>query len=59
MLLTALKPIATLENSLEANYDTTRTDTTRTKRLIGARATPLPKKRIELQKKWKRDSASQ
>ena len=25
MLLTALKPIATLETSLEANYDTTRT----------------------------------
>ena len=49
VLLTALKPIATLETSLEANYDTTRTphghhtDTTRTKLLMGARATTLPK----------------
>ena len=34
--------MATLKTSPEANYDR-RTDTTRTKRLIGARATALPK----------------
>ena len=55
VLLTALKPIATLETSLEANYDGHRMDSGRTpdghrtdtgqkKRLIGARATALPKK---------------
>ena len=42
VLLTALKAIATLETSLEANYDR-RADTRQTKRLIGARATALPK----------------
>ena len=40
---TALKPMATLETSLEANYDR-RTPHGQTKRLIGARATALPKK---------------
>ena len=34
--------MATLETSLEASYDG-RTDTGQTKRLIGARATALPK----------------
>ena len=43
MLLTALKPIATLKTSLEANYDG-RTTNGQTKRLKGARATALPKK---------------
>ena len=46
MLLTALKPIATFETSLEANYDR-RTDghqtDGQTKQFIGARATALPK----------------
>ena len=39
---TALKPMATLETSLEAIYDRGTPDG-RTKRLIGARATALPK----------------
>ena len=48
VLFTALKPIATLETFLEANYDRQTRDTGRTrdgqtKRLIGARATALPK----------------
>ena len=46
-LLTALKPIATLETSVEANYDGHRTDTGQTKRLIGARATALPKNQYD------------
>ena len=46
VLLTALKSIATLETSLEANYDR-RTPHGRTKRLIGARATALPKKKVK------------
>ena len=45
VLLTALNPMATLETSLEANYDG-QTDR-RKNRLIGARATALPKKHIE------------
>ena len=49
MLLTALKPIATLETSLEANYDGHGTRDGQTKRLIGARATALPKNQHELQ----------
>ena len=36
--------MATLETSIEANYDTGRTDTGQKKQLIGARATALPKK---------------
>ena len=45
VLLTALKPSATLETSLEANYDR-RTDGQthgQKKKLIGATATALPK----------------
>ena len=36
--------MATLETSLEANFDRHRTDTGQEKQLIGARATALPKK---------------
>ena len=42
--------MATLKTSLEANYDTTRTPHGRTKQLIGARATALPKKQHNLEK---------
>ena len=39
--------MATLETSLEANYDRRTPDTGQEKRVIGARATALPKKNQE------------